>query len=358
MALESVGFLKQLLGTPGPSGFEQAAARVWRDEVKAFADDVLADVHGNSVASLNGKGKPRVMFAGHIDEIGLQITHIDEDGFLYFSGIGGWDSQVLVGQRVLLLAQDGPVHGVVGKKAIHQLKKEELDRVTKVIDLWIDIGAANRAEAAARVRIGDAGVLDTRVEEYPNGRIVSRSLDNRIGAFVAAEALRRLAGKTQRPKQAAVFAVASTREEIAWTGSGARTSAVGIEPDVAIVVDVTHATDYPGADKKHSGDHKLGGGVVLSRGSSVSSVVFDLLVECAEQAQIAYTIQAAPRDTGTDADAIYNALRGIPTGLVSVPNRYMHSPNEMVALQDLDRAADLLAAFARRLEPGIDFIPR
>lgn len=356
MTTQTVDFLKKLLSTPGPSGFELAPARVWREEVARFADDVRADVHGNSIATLNAKGKPRVMFAGHIDEIGIQITHIDDEGFLYFSGIGGWDSQVLVGQRVLLLAKDGLVHGVVGKKAIHQLKKEDLDRVTKVIDLWIDIGAANRAQAAARVRVGDAGVLDTRVEEYPNGRIVSRCLDNRIGAYVAAEALRRLAA--QRPKHAAVFSVASTREEIAWTGSGARTSAVGIEPDVAIVVDVTHATDYPGADKKHAGDHKLGDGVVLSRGSSVSAVVFDLLVECAEQAKIPYTVQAAPRDTGTDADAIYNAMRGIPTGLVSVPNRYMHSPNEMVALEDLDRAADLLAAFARRLEPGVDFIPR
>ena len=263
---------------------------------------------------------------------------------------------MLVGQRVLLLTREGTVRGVIGKKAIHQLKKEDLDRVTKVIDLWIDIGAANREEALTRVRVGDAGVLDCRVEEYPNARIVSRSLDNRIGAYVAAEALRRLS--SQRPKHAAVFAVASTREVIAWTGSGARTSAVGIEPDVALVVDVTHATDYPGADKKHSGDHRLGGGVVLSRGSSVSPVVFDLLVECAEQAKIPYTVQAAPRDTGTDADAIYNVMRGIPTGLVSVPNRYMHSPNEMVAIEDLDRAAALLAAFARRLEPAIDFIPR
>ena len=356
MTLQTVGFLKKLLDAAGPSGFEQAPARVWRDEVGTFADEVRADVHGNSVAALNAKGKPRVMFAGHIDEIGLQITHIDGDGFLYFSGIGGWDSQVLVGQRVLILSRQGPVHGVVGKKAVHQLKKEELDRVTKVIDLWIDIGATSLDEAAKRVRVGDPGVLDTSVEEYPNGRIVSRSLDNRIGAFVAAEALRRLA--SQRPKHAAVFSVASTREEIAWTGSGARTSAVGIEPDVAVVVDVTHATDYPGADKKHTGDHKLGGGVVLSRGSSISSAVFDLLVECAEQAHIPFTIQAAPRDTGTDADAIYNAMRGIPTGLVSVPNRYMHSPNEMVTLDDLDRAAELLAVFARRLEPGADFIPR
>src|SRR2546430_14432929 len=203
MTLPTVGFLKQLLDTPGPSGFERAPARVWRDEVATFADTVRADVHGNSVAVVNPKGKPRVMFAGHIDEIGIQITHIDEEGFLYFSGIGGWDSQVLVGQRVLILTREGSVHGVVGKKAIHQLKKEELDRVTKVIDLWIDIGAVSRDDAAAGVRIGDAGGLGSRVEEHPNGRIVARSLDNRIGAFVAAEGMRRLV--TEGAKHAAVF---------------------------------------------------------------------------------------------------------------------------------------------------------
>ena len=356
MTTATLGFLKKLLDTPGPSGFEQAPSRVWRSEVEGFADDVQVDVHGNSVAALNPKGKPRLMLAGHIDEIGLQVTHIDDDGFLYFSGIGGWDSQVLVGQRVLLLGLHGPVQGVIGKKAIHQIKKEDLDKVTKVTDLWIDIGAANKAEAAGRVRVGDPGVLDTQVVEYPNGRIVSRSIDNRIGAYVVAEAVRRLA--KDRPKHAAVFAVATTREEIAWSGGGARTSAAGLDPQVALVVDVTHATDHPGGDKKQSGDHRLGGGVVLSRGSSVSSVVFDLLVECAAREEIAYTIQAAPLDTGTDADAIYNTLRGIPTGLVSVPNRYMHSPNEMVALADLDRAAALLAAFARRLEPSTDFVPR
>jgi putative aminopeptidase FrvX len=356
MTTATLGFLKKLLDTPGPSGFEQAPARVWREEVTAFADEVHADVHGNSIAALNPKGKPRLMLAGHIDEIGLQITHIDDEGFLYFSGIGGWDSQVLVGQRVLLLGRQGPVRGVIGKKAIHQIKKEDLDKVTKVSDLWLDIGAANKTEAGERVRVGDPGVLDTQVVEYPNGRIVSRSIDNRIGAYVVAEAVRRLA--KDRPKHAAVFAVATTREEIAWSGGGARTSAAGLDPQVALVVDVTHATDHPGAEKKEAGDHRLGGGVVLSRGSSVSSVVFDVLVECAEREAIAYTIQAAPRDTGTDADAIYNVLRGIPTGLVSVPNRYMHSPNEMVALADLDRAATLLAAFARRLEPTTDFVPR
>jgi endoglucanase len=198
-------------------------------------------------------------------------------------------------------------------------------------------------------------VLDAAVQELPNGRIVSRSIDNRIGAYVVSEALRLLAA--DRPKHAAVYAVATTREEIAWSGGGARTSAVGLDPQVALVVDVTHATDYPGAEKKRAGEHKVGGGPVLSRGSAVSPVVFDLLVESAEAEQIPYSIQAAPHDTGTDADAIYNALRGIPTGLVSVPNRYMHSPNELVALDDLARAARLCAAFARRLSPATNFIP-
>jgi len=354
MTTPTLGFLKRLLDSPGPSGFESAPARVWRDEVKGFADDVQADTHGNSVASLNAGGSPRLMLAGHVDEIGLQITHVDDDGYIYFAGIGGWDSQVLVGQRVVLIGPKGPVRGVIGKKAAHLMKKEEFDKVSKIDDLWIDIGATSKAQVLERVRVGDAGVLDTASLDLPNGRIVSRSIDNRIGAYVVAEALR-LLSKT-KPK-AAVYAVATAREEIAWTGSGARTTAVGLNPDVALVVDVTHSTDWPGAEKKLTGDHKLGGGPVFSRGSSVNPKVFELVLECAEAEKIPYTIQAAPRETGTDADAIYNALRGIPTGLVSVPNRYMHSPNEMVTLEDLERTARLLAAFARRLSPGISFVP-
>jgi len=355
MTQTTLDFLKRLLDTPGPSGFETAPARVWREEVKAFADDVKADVHGNSIAALNPKGAPRLMLAGHIDEIGLQVTHVDDDGYIYFGGIGGWDPQVLVGQRVVISGPKGPVRGVIGKQAIHLMKKEDMDKVSKITDLWIDIGATSKAEALERVRLGDPAVLDAGVRELPNGRIVSRSIDNRIGAYVVAEVVRLLA--KDRPPHAGVFAVATTREEIAWTGGGARTSAVGIDPHVALVVDVTHATDYPGAEKKRAGEHKLGGGPVLSRGSSVSPVVFDLLIECAEREQIPYSVQAAPRDTATDADAIYNALRGIPTGLVSVPSRYMHSPNEMVAIEDLERAARLLAAFARRLDPKVSFIP-
>ena len=356
MTKSTLDFLKRLLDTPGPSGFETGPARVWRDEVKTFADEVTADVHGNSIATLNAKGRPRLMLAGHIDEIGLQVTHIDDDGYLYFAAIGGWDPQVLVGQRVVIIGPKQPVFGVIGKQAVHLMKKEEMDKVSKISDLWIDVGAATKAEALERVRVGDAGVLDAAVREFPNRRIVSRSIDNRIGAYLVAEAARILA--KDRPKHAAVFAVATTREEIAWMGGGARTSAVGIDPQVALVVDVTHATDYPGAEKKRAGEHKLGGGPVLSRGSAVSPVVFEMLVQCAEREQLPYSVQAAPHDTGTDADAIYNALRGIPTGLVSVPNRYMHSPNEMVALEDLERTARLIAAFAKSLTPETNFIPR
>jgi endoglucanase len=244
----------------------------------------------------------------------------------------------------------------VGKKAIHLMEKDDREKVSKVEDLWIDIGAADRAEAERRLRIGDPGVLAAGVLENPTGRLVSRCIDNRIGAFVVLEALRHLA-QGDRPAAAAT-AVATTREEIAATGGGARSSAAALEPDVAIVVDVTHATDYPGIDKRRHGDYRLGGGPVLSRGASVSELVFERLAEAAEAEGIPYTIEAASRDTHTDAEAIFNAHRGVATALVSVPNRYMHSPNEMIALEDLDRTARLLAAFVRRLTPETEFIPR
>ena len=355
MTPESLTFLRRLLDTPGPSSFEAAPARIWRAEADSFADGVQADVAGNSFARLDGSGGPRVMFAGHIDEIGVMVTHVDDEGYLSFDTIGGWDHQVFVGQRVILLGRSGQVTGVVGKKAIHLMEREEREKVSKVEDLWIDIGAVSRGEAEARIRIGDPGVLSAGVIEFPNGRLVSRCIDNRIGAFVVLEALRLLA--EDRPA-ATVTAVATTREEIAATGGGARSSASQLEPDVAIVIDVTHATDYPGIDKRRHGDYKLGGGPTISRGASVSEIVFELLVETADAEQIPYKIEAASRDTHTDAEAIFNAHRGVATGLVSVPNRYMHSPNEMVALEDLDRTARLLAAFARKLDRETSFVPQ
>ncbi|HJR15617.1 MAG TPA: M20/M25/M40 family metallo-hydrolase [Gemmatimonadales bacterium] len=355
MKPESLVFLKSLLDTPGPSSFEAAPARVWRAEAEKFAESVHGDVSGNSFATLNAKGRPRLMLAGHIDEIGVMVTHIDADGFLSFDTIGGWDHQVFVGQRVILLGRHGPVTGVVGKRAIHLMEREEREKVSKVEDLWIDVGAANRGEAEAQVRIGDPGVLAAGVLEFPNGRLVSRCIDNRIGAYVVLESLRLLSG--DRPKSS-VTAVATTREEIASSGGGARSSAHRLEPDLAIVVDVTHATDYPGIEKRKHGDYRLGGGPTIARGASVSELVFELLVETAEAENIPYTIEAASRDTHTDAEAVFNAHRGVATGLVSVPNRYMHSPNEMVALEDLERTAALLAAFARRLSAETNLVPR
>ena len=355
MTRQSLAFLRLLLDTPGPSSFEAAPARIWRAEAEGFADNVHSDVSGNSFATLNPDATPRLMLAGHIDEIGVMVTHIDDEGYLSFDTIGGWDHQVFVGQRVILLGREGAVTGVVGKRAIHLMDKDDREKASKVEDLWIDVGAANRGEAEARLRIGDPGVLAAGVLEFPNGRLVSRCIDNRIGAFVVLEAVR-LLSKT-RPK-ASVTAVATTREEIAATGGGARSSAHRLEPDVAIVVDVTHATDYPGIEKRKHGDYRLGGGPVLARGASVSEVVFDMLVATAEAEKIPFSIEAASRDTHTDAEAIFNAHRGVATALVSVPCRYMHSPNEMVVIDDLDRTARLLAAFARRLGPDTTFVPR
>jgi endoglucanase len=349
----SLAFLKRLLDAPGPSGFEQAPSRIWREEARGFAS-LDVDVAGNSLATLNPQGSPRVMLAGHVDEIGLMVVHVDDEGFVYFAPIGGWDSQVLVGQRVMIDGRNGPVGGVIGKKAIHLIKPDDRDKVSKISDLWIDIGAANKEEALTKVRVGDPAVLAAPLQELPNRRLVSRSIDNRIGAFVVLEALRHLA---DQPPAAGVVAVATTQEEISSSGGGARTSAFRVEPEAAVVVDVTHATDHPGAEKKEAGDFKLGGGPVLSRGSAVSRVVFDQLVAAAEAEGIPFAIEAAPRGTSTDADSIYTARRGVATGLVSVPCRYMHSPNEMISLDDLDRAAALLAAWVRRLEPGTSFIP-
>ena len=351
---ESIAFLKKLLDTPGPSGFEAAPARIWREQARQFAT-VTGDVAGNSLAEVNGAGKPTIMLAGHIDEIGVMVSYIDDEGYLSFDPIGGWDHQVFVGQRVTLLGKDGPVLGVIGKKAIHLMEKEDREKVSKASDLWIDIGATNRADAAARVRIGDGGVLASSVLEFPNCRLVSRSLDNRVGSFVVLEALRLLAA--DRPA-ARVTAAATTREEISYTGGGARTGAAGIAPDIAIVVDVTHATDYPGVDKRHHGDYKLGSGPAITRGAAINPVVAELLIATAEAEKIPYTLEAAPRETSTDADNIFTALKGVATALVSVPLRYMHSPNEMVMLEDLERTSRLLAGFCRRVTAKTDLVPK
>jgi putative aminopeptidase FrvX len=353
----SVDFLKRLLDAPSPSGFEAAAARVWREEAQGFADRVDVDVPGNSIAVVNENGGPRIMLAGHIDEIGVMVTHIDDEGFLYIEGIGGWDPQVLVGQRIRLLTRNGDVVGVIGRKPIHLIKGEEKEKAVKLTDLWIDIGAKDRAAANERgLRVGDPGVIDTRLIELGDGLIASRSVDNRIGAYVVLEALRLLS--QDRPAAAMVAAVATTQEEIGYAGGGARTSAYALEPHLAIVVDVTFATDAPGIEKKEVGEHRVGGGPVITRGSATHSVLVNRLIDVAEREQIPHTLIAAPRYTATDADAIYLTRAGVATAVISVPNRYMHSPNEIVSLHDLEAAARLIAAFCRSVGVDDDWVPR
>lgn len=351
----SLAFLKRLLDTPAPSGFEGPAARVWREEAATFADKVTSDVAGNSMAEVNPGGSPTIMLDGHIDEIGLIVQYIDDDGFVYPSCIGGWDPQVLVGQRIRFLGKGGDVIGVIGKKPIHLMKPSDRETASKVSDLWVDIGASNRAEAEGRLSVGDPGVIDSKTIDFPNNRIVSRSIDDRIGAFTVLEALRRYA---QNPGSARVVAAATTQEEIAWHGGGALVCTNSVAPQMAIVVDVTFATDHPSMEKKEVGDHKIGTGPVLSRGSIISPVVFELLRSTAERNSIKYSLHAAARDTATNADAIHISSGGVATGLVSIPNRYMHSPNELVSLDDVDKTATLLAQVCREVTAKTDFTAR
>jgi len=348
----SYEFLKNLLSIPGPSGYEGAAAEAWRTEAAKFAE-VRGDRMGNSFATLSGDGGPRVMLAGHIDEIGLMVTHIEDQGLLRFQGVGGWDPQVLVGQRILLQTKNGEVRGVIGKKAIHVMEPDERKKVSEIKNLWIDIGAKDGDEAKEKVRVGDVAVIDEDVLELPNGRIASRALDNRIGAFVVLEALR-LLSEEEDGLAAEVVAVANVQEEIGLYG--ARGAAFGLDPDAAIAVDVTHATDTPGIPKNEHGDHALGSGPVITRAVNLSPIVTDGLINTAEGEGIPYTLEADSRSTSTDADAIQFTREGIATGLVSAPNRYMHSPNEIVDLEDLTNCARLIATYVGGLKKGTDFI--
>ncbi|WP_028057594.1 M20/M25/M40 family metallo-hydrolase [Candidatus Solirubrobacter pratensis] len=343
--------LHKLVTAAGPSGYEQAPAAVFREAAAAFAE-VSYDSVGSTVARVPGTGDgPSVAVVGHIDEIGLIVHHIDDDGYLWFTGVGGWDPIILVGQRVEVATRAGRIAGVVGKKPIHLMRDDDRKKVPQLKDLHIDIGAADGDAARRLVRIGDVAVIDAEPVELPNGRYVSRSFDNRLGCYVALEAARLVSEAGGATGD--VFAVAVTQEEI--TFGGARTTAYSLEPDIAIVVDVTFATDQPGIDEKELGKHRFGSGGVLNRGSTMDPQVFELLHAAGEEEGIPFTVSASARATGTDADAFHISRGGIPTGVVSVPLRYMHSPVEMVQLDDVDNAARLIAAFARRLRPDIDF---
>ncbi|MFQ5529726.1 MAG: M20/M25/M40 family metallo-hydrolase [Gemmatimonadota bacterium] len=345
--------LIRLLDAPGPSGYEAAATAIWRAAAEEFAARTWADVHGNSFAEINPDASFTVMLAGHADEIGLMVNHLDEDGFLWVVGVGGWDPQVLVGQRVDVLASDGVVSGVVGRRAVHMIKGDDSTKAVKLKDLWIDIGAGSGDEAAGRVAIGDVAVIRSDTIDLGDDLIAARSIDNRVGAVVVLEALRRAAA---RGCSAHVVAVATAQEEIGYVaGGGARTGAFGLAPRAGIVVDVTHATDHPTVDKKEHGDLRVGKGPVLARGAAINRTVHAGLAAAARAEGIDVQIQAVPAMTGTDADAVRMSRDGVAVGLVSVPNRYMHSPNQLVSVTDVDQAAELIAAYLAGLTESVDF---
>jgi putative aminopeptidase FrvX len=345
--------LRSLLTAPGPSGYEREAARVFADAAGQFASSVVTDTMGSTVARVDGTGDGLLTaVVGHIDEIGLLVSHIDEKGFLWFLGVGGWDPVILVGQRLEILTANGRIPGVVGKKPIHLLEPDDRKKAPDLKQLHIDIGAKDADEAKSMVRIGDVAVIAGEPVEFPNDRLVSRSMDNRLGAFVAYEAARLVADAGGAPGP--VAAVAAVQEEINL--AGAATTAFSLEPDVAIVVDVTFETTQPGVDPKALGEAAFGSGPSIGRGSTLHPAVFDLLVAAAEAASIPYTISPSARYTGTDADAIHLSRAGIPTAVVSIPLRHMHSPVEMVQMDDVVNVAKLIAEFARRLEPGTSFV--
>jgi tetrahedral aminopeptidase len=352
MNAESLDFLRRLLETPSPSGYEQPVQEVVRGYVKDFADRVTTDVHGNVIAARNPEAPLRVMFAGHADQIGFLVQYIDAEGFLYVQPIGGWDPTVLIGQKLTVWTAGGPLYGVIARKPIHLLTEEERKQVPRLKDLWVDIGAKDKAEAAELVRIGDPLTLELGFTEMRNHLASSPAMDNKTGLWVAIEALRRASLKKLN---CALFAFSTVQEEIGLRG--ATTSTYGVNPHVGIAIDVTHATDCPTIDKKQEGDVALGKGPVIYRGPNMNPVVVEKLIETAVAGQVAYQIAASGRATPTDANTIQTSRGGVATGLVSIPNRYMHSPVEMISLDDIDRAADLLAGFALRLTGDEKFTP-
>jgi len=344
--------LHRLLTAPGPTGYETAPAAVWREAASSFAE-VSGDTLGSSVARVPGTSDgPLLALLGHIDEIGLAVTHVDEDGFLAFLAIGGQRGEVLRGQRVELMTRNGPVPGVVAKKGVRRRKREDKEKATRLEDLFIDIGAGDRERALELVQPGDAAVIAAAPVELADGLVASRSLDNRLGAYVALEAARLVAEAGGAPGD--VAAVAAVQEEAGDFG-GARTTVFALEPQVVVAVDVTGATDVPEGDPKQYGEAKIGGGPIVQRGSTVNPRVYELLVEVAEAEGIEYGVNVSAGVTATDMDAAHLSRTGVAAGLVSIPTRYIHTPTEVVSLDDLEAAIRLVAAFARRLEPGLSF---
>lgn len=345
-------FLTELLKAKSPSGAEAQAQAVYDKFVEPHADAYANDALGCRYATLNTKGAPTLMFAGHIDELGLIITFVNKDGYLYFDTIGGHDLSIISGRRVIIQTANGPVKGVTGKRAIHLMDEEDRKKVPKKHEIWIDIAAGSKAEALKRVAIGDVATYDHEFELIHGSVGTARAFDNKVGAYVVGEALVRL--KKEKAKLGAkLVSVATTQEEIGVRG--ATTSAFAVDPHVALAVDVGHATDHPDCDNRRFGETKLGGGPIICRGPNINPKVYTRLVECAKKAKIPYQLEADPRPTGTDARAIQMARGGVACGLVSIPLRYMHTPSEVVDLEDVENCVKLFVEFAKSVKKDESF---
>jgi endoglucanase len=348
----SRAFLDELLRTPSPSGYEQQVQALVREFAREHADEVRTDLHGNVIAARNPGGRPRILLDGHCDHIGLMVQHIDDAGFLYVQTIGGWDLPILLGRAVVVWTAAGPQRGVVGRKPTHLLSEEDRKKMPKLTDLWIDLGATSADEVKRTVRVGDPVTVELGVRELPNQRLTGPKLDNTAGLFVVLEALRRLSGKTF---EAAVFVVSAVQEEIGLRG--ATTAAYGVDPEIGIGVDVTHATDCPTIDRREHGAVDLGKGPVLFRGPNANPVLHDQLCELARSRSLPYQVKGAPRGTPNDANVLQLTRAGVATAAIGIPLRYMHTPVEIIALEDVDVAAELVAAMAETTASGASFTP-
>ncbi|MFU8848778.1 MAG: M42 family metallopeptidase [Opitutales bacterium] len=340
-------FLVDLLNARSPTGHEYEAQAVVDRYVENEVDLYRRDTMGNRFATVNPEGDPSLLFAGHIDELGLIITFINDEGFLYFDTLGGHDNTMISGRRVSILTKEGEIKGVTGKRAIHLMSPEDRKKVPETHEIWIDIGVSSREEAEKLVRIGDPAIYDQSFELIRGTVGVARAFDDKAGAYAVLEAVRRL---TKGKLNARVTAAATTQEEIGTRG--AITAGYTERPDFAIAVDVGHATDSPDCDQRKYGRTKQGGGPIVCRGPNINPIIFERIVDCAEKEKIPYQLEADPRPTGTDARAIQVAGPGVATGLLSIPLRYMHTPSEMVDLKDIEHTVQLLVAVARSLKKG------
>ncbi len=352
MREQSLAFLRTLVNTPSPVGYETRGQRVWLDYVTPFADETFSDAYGNCVAVLNKGGSPRLMLAGHADEIALAVSYINDEGFIYVRKMGGVDAAITKAQRVVIHTRNGPVAGVVGNVAPHLMKGETDLKPPKIHELFIDIGVFSRKEAEKLVRIGDPITLNDEFELLRNDLAVARAFDNRVGTFAVAETLRLLKQGRARLR-AEVCAVSNVQEEVGLLG--ARQIAYSLKPDIALVVDVTHATDYPTVSKTQHGDNRVGRGPTVTHGGCNHPAVVARIEAVARAKNIPLQHEAMSSTSGTDTDAIFWTRGGIASALVSLPNRYMHSPVEVVSLKDLERIPELLAAFAVSLAQDEQF---